>query len=363
MQCFTSGHTHVLYYQEPGNDLRCDDGDDDLPPLQDDAGEEPVDSDGESGESSPGGPVSPAGDDDSCCAETDADSSAGDDPPMENPKHKNLYNQETHPDNQLGLWDWPHLEEFQHMDEQIKDMPQSSGVERVETVEDKYKQYWKKFERPKDCLSPASAHEVGSNGQVPEQLLATDGNGVPMDAVMSVPAVPPGCDSPCSDHTTWMLSPHPKPPPKPSAPSDDSDESSHGSSDESSDESSDGSSDGSSKSMQSVVDETTFLDAMGEGARQAHQQSLASSSNKTTLETPKCDKPSWWGFPLVHTPPKDNVLWLWYCFTTFSIETFLQHLIMSFPSDWLPKALPYMICLLWPRHFQRSAIQRRRRAR
>lgn len=315
---FTLGHTHVPYNQEPEDDPCCDDGDGDLPPLQDDAGEDSSGSEGESGET---------GDDDSCCAETDADSSAGDDLPMENPKHQNPYNQETHPDNQLGLWDWPHLEEFKHMDEQIKDMPQSSGVgrdesdegderdERVETIQDKYKQYWKKFERPKDCPSPASAHEVGSNGQVPEQLLATDGNGVPMDATMNLPAVPPGCDSPCSDHTTWKLSPNPKPAPKPSVPNDesshDSDESSLGSSDESSD------SDESYKSMDSVVDEATFLDAMGEGARQAHQQSLASSSDKTTLETPKCDKPSWWGFPLVHTPPKENVLWLWYWFTTF----------------------------------------------
>lgn len=87
----------------------------------------------------------------------------------------------------------------------------------------------------------------------------------------------------------------------------DGDASDGGSDGESSDTSSGGKSD---VSLPPVVDEATFLDAMGSESKAAHKKSLMSEpSSSSTLQTPKCAKPNFWGFPLVETPPKTSVLW------------------------------------------------------
>ena len=68
------------------------------------------------------------------------------------------------------------------------------------------------------------------------------------------------------------------------------------------------SSDDSSISYGDLVPEDAFADAMGDASVEAQHHvvnSGPSSSSKTTMVTPKCDRPNFWGFPLVETPPKE----------------------------------------------------------
>ena len=73
----------------------------------------------------------------------------------------------------------------------------------------------------------------------------------------------------------------------------------------------DGSSDSdddSSISYGDLVPEGAFAEAMSHASVEAQQHAVnsgPSSSSKTTMVTPKCERPNFWGFPLVETPPKE----------------------------------------------------------
>lgn len=58
-----------------------------------------------------------------------------------------------------------------------------------------------------------------------------------------------------------------------------------------------------------VVGPDEFARAMGEASLKAQQDAIdgAPSSSKVTMLTPTCDRPNFWGFPLVDTPPKVEV--------------------------------------------------------
>ena len=118
----------------------------------------------------------------------------------------------------------------------------------------------------------------------------------------------------------------------------DGDASDGGSDGESSDTSSGGKSD---VSLPPVVDEATFLDAMGSESKAAHKKSLMSEpSSSSTLQTPKCAKPNFWGFPIGRDSAKDfrTLVSPWYVFP-FGMG-FLSCPLCSF---WCPAALPHFL--------------------
>jgi hypothetical protein len=69
------------------------------------------------------------------------------------------------------------------------------------------------------------------------------------------------------------------------------------------------SSDDSSISYGDLVPEDAFADAMGDASVEAQKHAAnsgpSSSSCKTPMVPPKCERPNFWGFPLVETPPKE----------------------------------------------------------
>ena len=278
------------------------------------------------------------------------------------------YNPELWPDNQLGLLPSDH-EKLSSCDGDDESPPEGNPVpihDENLSREDKLKNFWKKFERPfprpstaasSRDLPPGAPH--GGDSQLPEPM--------PEDSVdeltreekvkkfwekyqnartrmeevgMDLPDVPPGCESnseseaagdsshgTLSQSTLRLSEAGQDEPAQPAVAADSSDESSVGGEPEGKKsmkyDTSDGgvSDDGGSSdttssggksdvSLRSVVDEATFLDAMGSESKEAHKKSLMSeASTSSTLQTPKCAKPNFWGFPLVETPPKTSVLW------------------------------------------------------
>ena len=57
-------------------------------------------------------------------------------------------------------------------------------------------------------------------------------------------------------------------------------------------------------SVKSVVSEAEFTAAMSEDTSRDMRGVYALASSSTTLHTPDCVKPEWWGYPEVETPPK-----------------------------------------------------------
>ena len=274
------------------------------------------------------------------------------------------YNPELWPDNQLGLLPSDH-EKLSSCDGDDESQPEENPVPIPDenlSREDKLKNFWKKFERPFPRPSSAGSSQdlppVAPHGGVsqPEPMLEDSVEEITREekvekfwekyqkartrmeeVALDLPAVPPGYESNSdseeaadSSHgslsqSTMRLSEagqdepaQPVAVPAAASAADSSDESigggepdgdaSDGGSDgESSDTSSGGKSD---VSLPPVVDEATFLDAMGSESKAAHKKSLMSEpSSSSTLQTPKCAKPNFWGFPLVETPPKTSVLW------------------------------------------------------
>ena len=60
------------------------------------------------------------------------------------------------------------------------------------------------------------------------------------------------------------------------------------------------------KSLGSGNDGDTFEEAMHEGSTSAHKAALAAPSSQSTMTTPACKQPQFWGFPMVGTPPKHS---------------------------------------------------------
>lgn len=61
-------------------------------------------------------------------------------------------------------------------------------------------------------------------------------------------------------------------------------------------------------SPMSMVEPEEFEKAMGEESERHHKNAMMGTlADKSTLETPKSERPAWWGFPMVSTPPKVSV--------------------------------------------------------
>ena len=65
-----------------------------------------------------------------------------------------------------------------------------------------------------------------------------------------------------------------------------------------------------SASSDGMVSESEFHEAMNDGNFLAHQEALNPQSSSSTMKTPNCRQPNFWGFPMVETPPKTEVSWL-----------------------------------------------------
>ena len=105
-------------------------------------------------------------------------------------------------------------------------------------------------------------------------------------------------------------------------------------------------SDGSEVSYKELVSESDLNKALGEAfgdaSEAAHERAINSGpSSSSTMNTPKCERPDFWGFPLVETPPKvDDSQLLLLCGCVAS--TNYMHYIYMFLiiHDPLPKELP-----------------------
>ena len=243
------------------------------------------------------------------------------------------WNEPIYPDNQLGLWGWPEdvpggiPDDFPSpvpSPEPLPDVPSPPPV-NSESPSSKRKAFWKKFvvPWPRPCEPPVNDDGLDS-GDDSNDSKSNDSSE----------------DSDHRDSETLSLSPN-------AGVRSLEKESGFQSDSES----------GVSSPM-SMVEPEDFEKAMGEESERRHHKNatMHTLSDKSTLETPKCDRPSWWGFPMVSTPPKVSVTRLSiiyiYMFARVSRVSFQE-----FPSPhWFPCI--FKNCLL--RHLRCDASPRRR---
>ncbi len=231
------------------------------------------------------------------------------------------WNEPIYPDNQLGLWGWPEdvpggiPDDFPSpvpSPEPLPDVPSPPPV-NSESPSSKRKAFWKKFvvPWPRPCEPPVNDDGLDS-GDDSNDSKSNDSSE----------------DSDHRDSETLSLSPN-------AGVRSLEKESGFQSDSES----------GVSSPM-SMVEPEDFEKAMGEESERRHHKNatMHTLSDKSTLETPKCDRPSWWGFPMVSTPPKVSV-------TRLSI--IYIYVCKSFPSEFSRVPQPTLV----PMHIQKLSTQ------
>lgn len=193
------------------------------------------------------------------------------------------------PDNQLGLWDWDGNPLENPPDLKEEDMATPPTPHSDLSPEEKRKRFWKKFVVPWPPLNSTPDSKMENDSESDSEPRPSS-SGIKRDTDTR------------SHRNSPTLTLSPKAGDR---------KSSDGGSDSESDSSS-----------MSLVGEGAFEEAMVSSSAAAHKKAAASTTPMSTLHTPPCERPDWWGFPLVETPPKVKVPRLDLQYDFVAVKTF-----------------------------------------